>query len=275
MNAGAATVRAAAAVAVAAVLAPGRGFGAGTDDRIAVSAQGSTLTQTDGGGGGSLGWLHNFDDDALAGIAAEHQAISSAHWTFGSLNGAVTLGTGEARYSLYGEVHEGAGNNGAHHLRYEMESAGVIGTYFHRLSAQLEDKRIDVDTVHGNLPKVQLAYLWNPHLLTTVSYAYSVNGNLGTRLSAARLDAYGPVVNFLAGVSYGPSARIVVGLVDGETATAGFHRLKEGYAGVSKPFPQLRSELTLVADYQNLSGSKRATLTLNYIFHVGHRGAAP
>ena len=33
-------------------------------------------------------------------------------------------------------------------------------------------------------------------------------------------------------------------------------------------------ELTLVADYQDLSGSKRATLTLNYIFHVGHRNAA-
>jgi hypothetical protein len=100
-----------------------------------------------------------------------------------------------------------------------------------------------------------------------------VNGNLGTRLSAARLDIYGPVVNFLAGGSYGPVAPIVVGQLGGGTITAGFHRLKEGYAGVSKPFPRLRSELTLVGDYQDLSGTKRSTLTLNYIFHLGHRGA--
>ena len=48
--------------------------------------------------------------------------------------------------------------------------------------------------------------------------------------------------------------------------------LREGYVGMTKPLPHLRSDLTLVADYQNLSGSKRATLTLNYIFHVGHHG---
>ena len=39
---------------------------------------------------------------------------------------------------------------------------------------------------------------------------------------------------------------------------------------MTKPFAHARSELTLIADYQNLSGTKRATLTLNYIFHVGH-----
>jgi hypothetical protein len=48
--------------------------------------------------------------------------------------------------------------------------------------------------------------------------------------------------------------------------------LHEGYVGASKAFPRLRSELTVVADYQNLSHSKHATLTINYIFHVGHTG---
>jgi hypothetical protein len=31
--------------------------------------------------------------------------------------------------------------------------------------------------------------------------------------------------------------------------------------------------LTFIADYQDLSGSKRATVTLNYIFHVGATGS--
>jgi hypothetical protein len=268
------------ALAAAGALMPGRGHAAGTDDRLAVSLQGSTLTQTNGGGGGSVAWLHNFDADTLAGIAAEHQSISSAHWTFGSVNGAVTLGTGDARYSLYGDAHEGDGNNGPHRLNYEIEAAGVIGTYFHRLSAELEDKRIDVDTLHGNLPKAQLAYLWNPHLLTTVSYAYSVTGNLGTRLSTVRIDSYGPGVSFLAGGSYGPVSPIVIGVVGVlgqagfERYTVGIHRLKEGYGGVSKALPRLRGELTLIADYQDLAGSKRTTLTLNFVFHVGHTGSA-
>jgi hypothetical protein len=47
-------------------------------------------------------------------------------------------------------------------------------------------------------------------------------------------------------------------------------QLKEGYVGASKPFPKWRSDLTLVADYVDLSGIKKATLTLTYIFHVGH-----
>ena len=36
-----------------------------SDDRIAVSADGQTLTGTNGGGGASLGWLHNFDADTI------------------------------------------------------------------------------------------------------------------------------------------------------------------------------------------------------------------
>jgi hypothetical protein len=31
----------------------------------------------------------------------------------------------------------------------------------------------------------------------------------------------------------------------------------------------------MVADYQNLSGVKHATLTLNYVFHIGHTGTVP
>ena len=236
-----------------------------SDDRIAVSADGSTLTGTDGGWGASLGWLHNFDANTLAGVAVEHQTLSVAHWTFGSLNGALTVGPDGQRYTVYGDVHEGDGDDGPHSFHYGIEALGVVGTYFRQLSVQVEDKQIDVESTHGNLPKLGLSYLWNPHLLTSVSYAYSVDGNLGTRLTSVRIDTYGPNVNFLAGAAYGPAAAAVLGI----DLTIPARRLKEGYVGAAKPLPHLRSEVTLVADYQDLSGSKRATLTLNYVFHVG------
>jgi hypothetical protein len=133
---------------------------------------------------------------------------------------------------------------------------------------QLEDRQFDVEKTHGNLPKLGLSYLWNPHILTAVSYAYSVGGNLGTHLTSARIDLYGSKVNFLAGVSFGQVSPTVVGLefiVPGKT-------LKEGYVGVTKPLPQIRGDLSLVVDYQDLSGSGRVAATLAYIFHFGHNG---
>ena len=244
-----------------------------SDDRIALSADGSTLTGTNGGGGGSVTWLHNFDADTLAGVAIEHQTLFTSNWTFGSVNGSVTRGTGDARYSVYGEAHEGAGDDGPKAFHYSIEAVGVIGTYYHRLSAQLEDRNFDIETIHGNLPKVGLSYLWGPHLLTSVAYSYSVSGNLGTRLTAARIDIYGAAVNFIAGGAFGQASPVILGAVSNEIVVlVPGHRLREGYVGIAKPLPHLRSDLTLVADYQDLSGSKRATLTLNYIFHVGHNG---
>lgn len=243
-----------------------------SDDRISVGADAATLTGTSGGGGGALGWLHNFDADTVATVGVEHQRLGTGQWTFGSLGGALTVGQGDRRYSLYADAHEGAGDDGPRAFHYSIVAAGIIGTYSHRLSVQLDDRRIDVETTHGNLPKVGVSYLWNPHLLTTVSYAHSVSGNLGTRLAAVRADLYGPVVNWLAGVSFGQAAPVIVlNFQTGLEVPAG--HLKEGYVGFSKPFPRWRSELLLVADYQSLSGENHATLTLNYIFHVGSAGA--
>ena len=258
----------------AAWLAPCTALGAdstpasASDDRIALSANGSTLPGTNGGGGASVAWLHNFDADTLAGVAVEHQVISVAHWTFGSVNGSLTRELGDARYSFYGEAHEGAGDNGPHAFKYSIVAAGLIGTYFHRLSVQLEDRQFDVITTHGNLPKLGLSYLWNPHTLTTVSYADTVGGNLGTHLTSGRIDLNGSQLNFLAGVSFGQVSPTVLNLnisLPGKT-------LKEGYVGVTKLLPHLRSTLTLVVDYQDLSGSNRVAVTLNYIFHFGHQG---
>jgi hypothetical protein len=241
-------------------------------DRISVSADGATLTGTDGGGGASLGWLHNFDADTLAGVAVEHQVLANAHWTFGSVNGSLTTGPAGQRYSFYGEAHEGAGDDGPNAFHYAIEAVGVIGTYSHKFSAQLEDRQIDVESSHGNLPKVGLSYLWGPNYQTAVSYQHSVSGNLGTHLTAVRIDKYGATLNFLGGVAFGQASPAVVNLQTGIVIPG--NQLKEGYIGVSKPLPRFRGELVLVGDYLDLSGIKRATVTLSYIFHVGAAGTA-
>ncbi len=238
-----------------------------SDDRIALSADGSTLSHTNGGYGGSAAWLHNFNSDLLLGVGAEHQELSISHWTLGTATGSYVFGPTGQRYAVYAEVHEGAGRDGAHHFNYAIESVGLSGSYFQRLTATLEDKQIDVESTHGNLPKVGLAYLWNPHLQTTASYSHSVSGNLGTRLPAIRVDVYEAHLNYLAGAAYGPASAAILGL----DFTVPVRRLKEVYVGIDKPLPRLRSDLSLTADYQDLSGSKRVTLTLNYIVHVGHR----
>jgi hypothetical protein len=258
----------------------------GVDDRITLGLNGSSLTNTNGGGGGSVGWLHNFDADTLLGVAAEHQGLSVSQWTFGSLVGAITRGPGDQRYTFYGEVHEGAGDDGPHAFKYRIEALGVTGTYFHRLSVTLEDKQFNVESTQGNLPKFQVAYLWNPKIQTTVGYQHSFGGNLGTRLTTARIDVYAHQISFLAGGAIGQASPSVLGV----NLTLAPHDLKEGYVGVVKSLPGLRSELTLTADYQRLSGgagvinvggteeflpssvSNRWTGTLSYVFHIGHHG---
>lgn len=242
-------------------------------DRISVIGNGSTLTGTSGGGGGSLGWLHNFDADTLVAFGAEHQKLGDAQWTFGSLSGALTRGLGDGRYTFSAEAHEGAGDDGPHALHYHIEAVGVTGTYFHRLSLQLEAKRIDVETTHGNLPKAAISYLWTQHWQTSVSYAASAGGNLGTHLTTVRIDRYSPVVNLLAGGTYGQASPTIftLGIV-----TPG-HILKEGFVGASRTFAR-RTDVLLTADYLQLSGghddrvfpvSRRVTLTLSFMVRLG------
>jgi hypothetical protein len=252
------------------------------DDRIALSANGSSLTDTGGGGGASAGWLHNFDADTLLGVAAQYQALFISHWAYASLNGAITRGPGDRRYTFYGQADEGAGRDGPNAFKYRIETLGVTGTYFHRLSATLEDKQVNVEKTNGNLPKIQLAYLWSPRFQTTVGHQHSFGGNLGTRLTTARIDVYASQMSFLAGAAYGQASPSLFG----QGFNLGPHDLREGYVGVVKPLPGLRSELTFIVDYQRLSGgegkvndvlvststTERWTGTLNYVFHIGHHG---
>jgi hypothetical protein len=92
-----------------------------------------------------------------------------------------------------------------------------------------------------------------------------------------RIDATGPTMNYLAGVAFGTASPAVLNLQGYPLASGS--TLREGYVGISKPFPRLRGDLTVVADYIHLSktastvivDSSHVTLTVNYIFHIGHR----
>jgi len=253
-----------------------------SEDRLGVSANGASLTDTDGGYGGSLSWLHNFDPDAILGVAAEHQKLGVSRWTFGTLNGALSRGQGDQRYTFAAEAHEGAGSDNGKHFNYAIEALSVTGTYFHRFNLQVEDKQINVETTHGNLPKIGLAYLVNPHFQMQASYSYSFGGNLGTRLPAVRIDVYGSRVNFLAGGAWGTVSPIVLGV---QTVLPP-RPTREGYAGLSIPLPQWRSDVTVLADYLYLRGgsfidteisplpqtvrnSTKLTGTVSWIYHVG------
>jgi hypothetical protein len=271
----------AAVAAFAATLAPVCALHAApstVDDRITIGANGESLTNTSGGGGGLIGWLHNFSADALAGVGVERQVLANAHWTFGSLNGSYSVDEGDQRYTFYAEAHEGGGNSGSRALNYHIEAVGIAGTYFHRLSVLLEDRQFFVDTVSGNLPKLGVTYLWDPHVQTTVSYSYSVGSNLGTRLLAGKIDIFEPGLNWLGGFSVGQATAAVLtgsSVVGVPTSIPGV-RVTEGYVGATLPLPRLRSELSLILDYQKLTStfvdSNRFQGNLNYVFHLGHHG---
>jgi hypothetical protein len=253
------------------------------DDRLTFSANGTTETNTTDGGGGAVGWIHNFDPDTILGLAQEHERLDVSTWNFGTLSGAVTRGAGDARYTVYGDARAGNGIDGRKRFNYFIETLGVTGTYFHQLSLTAEAKQFHVEATSGTLPKLQAAYLWNPHFQTTLSYSYSAGGNLGTRLATARVDTYFKQISLFAGGAVGQASPSVLGL--GFTAPA--ELLNEGYVGVTKTIPQWRSDLSFVVDYQHLSGgvgqiegvpftvepSRRWTATLNYVLHIGHHGS--
>ena len=237
---------------------------AATDDRLLLSADGATLTGASGGGGGSIAWLHNFNLSTLGGAAVEYQTIADAHWTFGSLNASKTFGQGSAKTSVYGEIHEGAGNIGARSFNYSIVAAGLIRTFGSHLSLQYDDRQIGIDTSHGNLPKLGASILWGPHLQTAVAYQHSVSGNLSTHLASMRFDVYAKPLNWLGGGAFGQGSPAVFNLQTGLTQPGG--TLREVFLGAAKQFAH--SEFTLVADYLDLAGTKRTTVTVNYMFDL-------
>jgi len=260
-----------------AVLAAGTlGVGiANADDRLTLSASGETLTGTNGGGIAEGSWVHTFTPDAIGGIGANYQAIANAHWAFGSANGAYLWGDAGRRWSLYGEAHIGSGWNGRRNFDYQDGSLGLSIPVLPKLTLQLEDRQIGIDTARGNMPKAQLSYVVTPTLQVSASHARSVGGNLGTRITTGRLDSYQRSIHFIAGGAFGTVDPLVLGGL-GLNQPPG-QDLREGFLGIGHTAS--RSEWLLLGDYQRLSSSlsrsERFTLTLSYSLFLNGPARAP
>jgi len=242
------------------------------DDQLILSGNGATLSGATGGGGGSLNFLHSMTHGVI-GVGGEYQKLATSRWAFGSLTGALLENSGDTKWTVSGELHRGAGDTdefaGTHHYSYGVYALGGSATFDNRLTLQLETRQFDIDTTHGNLPKVGLGMLWARSWLTTVSYANSVSGNLGTELITLRLDRYGRLVDFTAGAAGGHAAPAVVDIHTGALGPA--PRYREGYMGFTHRFS--RADLALLGDYLDLSGTHRITVTLTVTVHLDRRGA--
>jgi hypothetical protein len=238
---------------------------ADTDDRLTVTGNASALTDNHAGGGGAAGWIHNFSDSSLFDVEGEYEALSNAHWEFGTLSASTSFGPPGGKLRLSAEAHEGAGHIGAQPFDYRIEAAGVARSFGRQLSLQAEDRQFDVDTTHGNLPKLGASFAWTPAVATGVAYAHTVAGNLGTNLLSLRIDTYSPSINLLAGGAFGTASPAVLNLETGITTPG--KRLNEGFVGCATPLSN--GKLTVVADYLDLAGFRRVTLTVSYIFDLG------
>jgi hypothetical protein len=241
-----------------------------SEDRLLFSANGAWLTGGSGGGGASALWSHNFAPQDVIGAGAEYQQIANAHWTNGVLSGSLGLGSGTPAAAVYAEAHEGAGDIGTHGFNYSVVTAGLLYTPTPWLTVQLEERRIDVDTSHGNLPKVGLLFRVAKPLLVSASYADTAGGNLGTRLTTLRVDYTGPTLNAFAGAASGQAAPAVLNLL-GQLQPG--PKLKEYFAGVGRSFG--RSDWQLLGDYTDLEGFRRTTITLLCTLHLDGRSRSP
>ena len=230
-------------------------------DRLTLTANGSTLSAASGGRGASVGWLRSLRSAAMIGFGVEHQSIADSRWTFGSVNGALTRMTPAGRpVSLHAEIHRGSGEDAGRAFDYSVVAAGVTGKATDRLSLRLKTSEIDIDRTNGNLLELGLVSSWNTRFSTDVSYARSVSGNLGTELVATRTDYYGEHFRVLFGAAFGEAAPALVNLQPGLSVPD--NSLRQVFGGVSKPLG--RGELLGVADYLDMGGSERATLTISY-----------
>lgn len=228
-------------------------------DRLLLSANGAWLTGGSGGGGASALWSHTFAPRDVLNLGAEYQQIANSHWTNGVLSGSFGLGSSASANAIYFEAHEGAGDIGAQGFDYSVITAGLLASPSDWLTIQLEERRIDVATSHGNLPKLGLSFRVAKPLLVSVSYADSAGGNLGTQLTTVRLDYAGQSFNALAGAATGRAAPAVLNLL-GQIVQPS-PRLTELFAGVGRSVG--RAAWQLLADYQDLEGLKRTTVTLS------------
>lgn len=256
---------------LAAVSATAAEIDARPPDRLTLSGNGSRLTDVDvdeDGYGGSLNYLHYFTPDVIFGLGGEHQSIAESSWTFGSVRGALGHGESSSRFTAFGEFHYGEGDEDGREFDYQVGVFGLSRSFGTKFSVQLESRQIDIDTTHGNLPKLGLTYFWTPRFSTNVSYADSVGGNLGTELTTARIDHYGQFVNLIIGGAVGRADPSVVNLPIGVTLPV--QDLRQGFLGITKTFS--RYEVQLLGDYLELESSEKVTVTLSFTAYLGARG---
>jgi hypothetical protein len=239
-------------------------------DRLTLSGNGSNLTDVgvdEDGYGGSLNYLHYFTPDVIFGVGGEYQSIADSNWAFGSIRGAVNYGEPASRFTVLGEFQYGNGDDNGRDFDYQVGVLGLSQSFGTRFSVQLEGRQIDIDKTHGNLPKLGVTFFWTPRFSTNVSYAESVGGNLGTKLTTARLDHYGQSINFFLGGATGEADPSVINL-PGITIPA--QDLSEGFAGIAKIFSW--GEMQLLGDYLELESSEKITVTLSFTAYLGSRG---
>jgi hypothetical protein len=240
------------------------------EDRLLFSANGATLSGGSGGGGAEALWSRTFAPGDVISAGGEYQQIADSHWTNGIFSTSVRLG-GPLATDLYAEAHEGAGDIAQRGFHYSVVAAGFLNTLTPWLIVQLEERRIDVDTSHGNLPKLGLSFHVAPPLLLSASYADTAGGNLGTRFTTLRADYATQALNAFAGAAGGHAAPAVLNLL-GQIVRPS-PQLREFFGGIGRPFG--RSDWQLVADYQDLEGFKRTTITLLCTLHLDGRNQSP
>ncbi|WP_129777841.1 hypothetical protein [Peristeroidobacter soli] len=238
-------------------------------DKLTLSGSYSTFKDTDDeGGGASAGYLHYFTPDVLAGLGIDHTYVEDAKLTYGSVRAAWGRGDPASRFTVVGEYYNGEGDDNGRKFDYGVGVLAISQALTSKFSLQLETRQIDIDTTHGNLPKLGVTYVWSPRVVTNVAYAKSVSGNLGTELTSARLDYFGKHINFLIGGSTGTANPAVLVLQPGVVLPAS--QSKEGFVGIGKTFK--RGDVTLLGDYLDVSGSEKYTVTLSFTAYLGARG---
>lgn len=238
-------------------------------DKLTLSGNRSTFIDTDDdGGGGSLSYLHYVTPDVIVGGGADHTFVEDSKLTYGSLRAAYGRGEPARRFNILGEIYYGEGDDVGRKFDYAVAVLGISQAFTNKFSVQLEARQFDIDETDGNLPKLGLTYVWSPRLVTNVSYAHSIGGNLGTELTSARLDYYGKAANFLMGGSTGRANPSVLVLQPGVVLPASYST--QGFIGIGKTFK--RGEILLLGDYLEVSGAEKVTVTLSFTAYMGSRG---
>lgn len=238
-------------------------------DKLSLSGSASSFVDTDDdGGGGSLSYLHYFTPNFLAGFGVDHTFVEEAKLTYGSVRAAWGRGEPAHRFTVIGEYYDGEGDDDGRKFDYQVGVLGISQGITSKFSVQLESRQIDIDTTHGNLPKLGLTYVWSPKFVTNIAYAESVSGNLGTELTSARFDYYGKHVNVMLGGATGKANPAVLVLQPGVVLPPSYSN--EYFLGIAKPFK--RAEVQLLGDLLEVAGSEKITVTLSFIAYLGSRG---